>query len=671
VKGFIINFYYMSGKTFRRILGSVVLCSVLTMSLPQASFAMSPATVAQLTTLQNLLQLLQTKTQQLQLLSASTVSPMMSITSPVAEAFYSGTVTLNAVASTSFTSFTWSIDGVTLATQSTKSQYILDTTKYVNGPHSVQAIGIDKAGVTYKSEVWFTIWNQITTSASANSTSVTLPVLTDQVDNVDAPPALIKNGATTYWFSTFGGPDKGWRKYTGTTSMLFQQKLWEKTGAQIFSFATQPKSTSTPYDHIWLSHVYQQGQDSIGFIHIENKMDVPMSDPNPIKGRIGLAYSHDYGDTWKYLGDIMVPYDLSGSQNTPGTPFIVKDGYIYAYYDETMPQANGYSNNGLAVMRADLNSVMTAAVTGKSVPWYKYYNGAWTSPAVSGLATLLTNVPVSGHISTDAFYSSYTKKYYILLSQSANATRPAILDLYESTDALHFTFTKRIATRSWSGSVNTSQYDGYNYPTITSADGTDTGVVNRSFYVYAPNFIPDKTPLSIYRYMVTLGDATVVTTAPTTYTHSDGFNVTGTTNVWKHYYRDTAGSLVPLSWSTTNSAWTSTTTGVSIYSTSALPGTNNSAVISWVAPAAGQARITTAVSDQNTTCGDGVSLKLLKGSSVVWTGQLKNGDTAGISIDYTSTTKTGDTLNVEVTKGVLDNKCDLTRVNPVVVFTPQ
>jgi hypothetical protein len=663
----------MSAKSFRRALGSVFLCSVLAMSLPQLSFAMNQATPAQLTTLQNLLQLLQAKTQELQLLSGTTVSPaMMSITAPVSEAFYSGTVTLNAVASTSFTNFTWSIDEVTLSTQSTKSQYSLDTTKYLNGPHSVQAVGTDKAGIVYKSEVWFTIWNPTVTTVNPNATSVTLPVLTDQVDNVDASPMLIKNGTTNYWFSTFGGPDKGWRKYTGTTTMLFQTKLWEKPGSQLFSFAAPSKSPTTiPYDHVWLTHVYQQGQDSIGFIHIENKMDVTGDTPNPIKGRIGLAYSHDYGDTWKYLGDIMIPYDLNGSQNTPGTPFIVKDGYIYAYYDETMPQANGYSNNGLAVMRAELNSVMTAAVAGKSVPWYKYYNGTWTSPAVSGLATLLTNVPVSGHISTDAFYSTYTKKYYILLSQSANATRPAILDLYESTDALHFTFTKRIASRAWSGSSNTSQYDGYNYPTITSADGTDTGVINRSFYVYAPNFIPGKTPLSIYRYMVTLGNDTTVTTVPTTYTHSEGFNVTGTNNVWKHYYRDVNGNLAPLSWSNTNAAWTNTTAGVSIYSTAALPGTSNSAVISWVAPAAGQVHITTAISDQNTACGDGVSLRLLKNTSVVWTGQLKNGDTVGIPVDYTATLKTGDTLNLEVTKGALDNKCDLTNVNPVVVFTPQ
>ena len=210
----------------------------------------------------------------------------------------------------------------------------------------------------------------------------------------------------------------------------------------------------------------------MGFVHIERKRFGDLDG----KGRVGLAWSGDFGETFKYLGYIAVPRNDPDRVNVSGIAYFIKNGYFYAYYidrcgDEEQPAT--------AVIRAPVADVVAAARNGEVTVWRKYYGGDWKQPGLGGLCTPIFPTR-EGIVNSDAAYSTYTKKAYLLLS--LNTSEDYQLNLYESKDGITWTFVKSIASTP----VGVLK-KGYSYSWIVNAEPLtlEKNVVGRRFFIYA------------------------------------------------------------------------------------------------------------------------------------------------------------------------------------------
>lgn len=241
----------------------------------------------------------------------------------------------------------------------------------------------------------------------------------------------------------------------------------------------------------WVVNLYKVSDNELlAFIHVEHPTYVSGSF-NPGKGAIALGWSSNGGETFTYLGEILKNQPLHDVYNMQGAPYVIKDGYFYLFYHDLCPGAI------TTAARAPVNEVISSARQGRLIPWKKYYQGSWTSNGLGGPCTPLKIDPGIDH--TDSFYSTYTKKYYLLLSRiGPPSDRLTWIRLYESSDLVNWTLVKKIVEET----VNQAG-TGYQYVSVIDTKGTDNGFVDRSFYVYsAKNF----TNASLYRWAVTFAD---------------------------------------------------------------------------------------------------------------------------------------------------------------------
>ena len=211
---------------------------------------------------------------------------------------------------------------------------------------------------------------------------------------------------------------------------------------------------------------------------------------------LGMALSKDGGATFQKLGEIVQPYATRAAQinasmytQVGGGTLVLADAngnhianvaaadpssvYLYVFYYDADPSAASPCNTGqcLAVARAPLSAVLTAAFTGNTAAFpalfTKYYNNAWTQPATSGDPNAAAN---SGHYTpviaaTGAFpsviYDSATQQYLIAY---AAANHTSIMMQHGS------------SLLAWSGPISTGVVtDGSNallYPTLVG-EGND------------------------------------------------------------------------------------------------------------------------------------------------------------------------------------------------------
>src|SRR5262249_9056090 len=156
-----------------------------------------------------------------------------------------------------------------------------------------------------------------------------------------------------------------WVKYRGTLAAPLATSMWRKSGRELLG-APGPALALEPYDHRWLTNIYQVPGTGrvLGFIHVEHKADDGINGRSQSPGRMALAYSADYGDTWKYLGNIIVPDRDPLGTWVGGSPYVIRNGYFYLYYNEAAYQPGGGSYNGLMVARAKVDDVLQAAARG-------------------------------------------------------------------------------------------------------------------------------------------------------------------------------------------------------------------------------------------------------------------------------------------------------------------
>jgi hypothetical protein len=408
---------------------------------------------------------------------------------------------------------------------------------------------------------------------------------------------------------------------------------------------------------LWFVNLYQpQPNDGelLAFVHEEGAGGTG-GVPGNLEGktRIGLAWSSDNGNNWTYLGRIISPYGDPQPLNIQGAPYIVKDGYFYVYFTDSLSGTSSGSL-GIGVARASVNGVIAAAKMGNlgTNLWQKYYNGSFSQPALGGIST-----PIGpwGITHTQAVHSSYTNKYYLALTFMAWSGGNTSVKLYESTDAVTWTLSYTLADET---AASQQTNGGYQYCSMVDRDGLPNGEVGQYFYVYCEKDpLADQSNFALYRWKVNLG------TSIDAYRQSADFSTTQGP-VWWYQYGG-YGPLPNMTWQGTY--WNGLDPWTRIYPDSMHPGTAELPVLKWVAPKAGTVFIGGTVRDADPTCGDGIGASVVHNGTQIFSASIANGDTVGQSPNMYETVAAGDGLFFIINPNS-NNYCDMTRWDPSVTY---
>jgi hypothetical protein len=199
---------------------------------------------------------------------------------------------------------------------------------------------------------------------------------------------------------------------------------------------------------LWIPNVYKHPDGTmIGFVHREVF-------PVPADGcfRIGIAVSRNAGSSWVYCGDTIKPRvnwtdpkspDLS---NIGGVPYVVRvdpaDGkrYFYVYFNESTG-----AERRMSVARAVVDDVVAAAGENRTTPFFKYNDGRWTEPGLTGVASnilpggVFTAAMMKAGICrrdmhADAAYCAPLGKYLLTTNDQSESK----LLLFSSPDGIHW-----------------------------------------------------------------------------------------------------------------------------------------------------------------------------------------------------------------------------------------
>lgn len=131
---------------------------------------------------------------------------------------------------------------------------------------------------------------------------------------------------------------------------------------------------------------------------------------------LGLAISTDpKGLVFEDLGTIVEPNKQVAPTEVGGGSFVVKDGYMYVYYRDWLPNGTGIQT---AVARAPIAEVILNARSGRGTAFLKYYNGEWSQPGQGGLASPLeVDNPANSWLSV--VYNQYLNKIVMICAVPA------------------------------------------------------------------------------------------------------------------------------------------------------------------------------------------------------------------------------------------------------------
>lgn len=412
--------------------------------------------------------------------------------------------------------------------------------------------------------------------------------------------------------------------------------------------------------NLWFVNLYQPQPDDGGllaFVHEER-----MAGSGGVEGnaegrtRIGLAWSSDHGNTWSYLGRIVSPYGDPQPMNIQGLPYVVKDGYFYIYYIDSIDGSAG--SIGIGISRASVASVIVAAKTGSlgNGLWQKYRNGGFSTPSLGGEPTVIDPSTMWGVTHTQAAYSSHTGKYYLPLTQMTWSGADSFVKLYESSDAIHWSLSKVVANE---GANSLRPSAGYQYCSVVDRDGQLNAQVGQFFHIYCMKDPTIATPsnFAIYRWQVNLGTSVDAFQQSADYDGSQG-------PYWWYQLGD-GSAIADMSWQ--GSYWVGNDSWTRLYHDAMHPGTAEMPVLKWVAPRAGSVRIEGTVRDADLSCGDGVNASVVHNGTEIFNASVSDGDSVGVSIDQVRTVAAGDGLFFIISPRA-DNYCDMTRWDPSVTY---
>jgi hypothetical protein len=358
---------------------------------------------------------------------------------------------------------------------------------------------------------------------------VSAPVVTATFDQLtqgslrllqaDGPGTALPSGTNwlaSFWDYTSRGRDGGIRHalFSGTLDAPYSGVVWSKescvrnaSGYCVDSAAGAATFTSFApgVDNVvelWFVDLYWPApgvtREVLAFIHEERP-------GHQDRTQLGLAWSSDGGETWRYLGRIIRPHRDRAGGNITGAPYLVRDGDFYVYYTDAMTPE--YVRIG--VSRAPVNQVIAAARAGdvgKDL-WHKYYNGGWTEPSLGGRASFPTEQWGVPH--TQTIHSRVTGEYYMPLyfqawPAGAFRTLNTTVKLYRSADGLTWRLAATLADEPAS---EQGPWGGYAYCSATDPRGTPNHEAADTFYVYCLKFKNGQQPgheYAQYRWTVHL-----------------------------------------------------------------------------------------------------------------------------------------------------------------------
>ncbi|MHB1484832.1 MAG: LamG domain-containing protein [Saccharofermentanales bacterium] len=308
---------------------------------------------------------------------------------------------------------------------------------------------------------------------------------------IDSPLSTWNYNGTQYWIHSDNWGSNH-QKMSGPKDNPLQTPIFNKTRAQFFS------NNASINGNPWIVSIYKDSYNGLlAFLHMESVTVGGSS----AKGRIALAYSTDNGDTFKYLGEIVAPYndpDMTGGFIV-GCPYLVKDGYFYIYYQEY----------GINCARASVSDVIAAARNDTVTTWHKYYNGGWSENGMFGNRSALagaSTVTAYGITHTQAAYSTYDGKYYLALTMMNWGGQDTFVHIMQSSDCVTWELYKTVVQEPAS---NYPANSGWQYSSIVDYGSNGNATVGQLFYLYCGNFTDDLNEMTLRRWTIDLSNAPI------------------------------------------------------------------------------------------------------------------------------------------------------------------
>lgn len=380
---------------------------------------------------------------------------------------------------------------------------------------------------------------------------------------------------------------------------------------------------------------------------------------------ICMAKSTDLGSSWTDLGEIIRPDAPNGSRTTNcdigAGSFVIVGNYFYVYFSdfpEVPPPGNPNFKTELAVARALVSDVVSAALSGNVVAWQKYNNG-WGGADTAGLggqsSALETGNP-SCFWSTVA-YNVYLRKY-VLAAANWNAAADVDIEYADSDDGL--TWSSRQTIDSAGGKLTYATPIGL---------GSDPGALGSQFYFYYVSSTVGGantwTDACLARKRISLTGSVV--RGSLTASASGVFGPMQGARDW-YYQEGSGGTYSSMSWNSGLGCWQGTTSAAQIGATTQLPNTTDS-VRQWRAPRAGTATISWRARKLDIAGGDGVNVKVFLNTTQLWNQDIAYNDAVGYSYSVQQSVAAQDKVYFVVNQKA-NSTNDLTELDPEIYFTP-
>ncbi|MEN8254411.1 MAG: GDSL-type esterase/lipase family protein [Verrucomicrobiota bacterium] len=324
----------------------------------------------------------------------------------------------------------------------------------------------------------------------------------------DGSLSTIRRNGEMHFFHSFGcrfppvGDEAGskvrrsrhsWHK--GTPLDPLKTHLFSKTEEELWDYNGYYQEDNLTEEGIWILGMHEcPNGDLLAITHAELNTTKDWRDTT---FAMGIGYSTDNGASWTYCGETIRPAD--DRQNSGGGAYIIKDGYLYVYYNDVIPAGElpTDQNRLHCVARAPLDEVIAGARKHEVTPWFKYADGKWEIP---GLGTnqpgedLIPTIYGAEDLHADAAYCTAFEKYLLTIQTHENGK----LLLFSSPDGLNWEMETVIDSNDYEALQPYAAFVDFNGPSA------DCHTVDGDFYLYFPRKGPDHDYDYMYRCKITI-----------------------------------------------------------------------------------------------------------------------------------------------------------------------
>lgn len=227
------------------------------------------------------------------------------------------------------------------------------------------------------------------------------------LDRIDGDPGIAWDGSDLWMIYT--DDLSVWRRYKGTSMDNLER---QPDGVLDSSFVKTHGD-----DHFWICGLWIDPNTGTWYTTVHTEFNYNYTPVRTCVRNIKLATSTDKGATWHNAGEIITSDEPTLKDECPGKYMSFgsadqkmfvdpNSGYIYCYY------MNAWVEKSTNLM-FKTEHVARSPISAKMAPgsWTKWYNGAWSQPAMGGHDSPLFASPCTA---TFVFYNTYLNKYVAL-----------------------------------------------------------------------------------------------------------------------------------------------------------------------------------------------------------------------------------------------------------------